>query len=122
MAASRRGSSHWSNVRKSAGKAAQAAWLAPNTASPQVTGRVCTWVVMEGRPRMLPDMVPVMAHSVLLAVRLGTICEKLVSTGTPPKAPTKSAWLADDTRTRRPVSSDKVRSGFLQNTTCAGYT
>ena len=65
-------------------------------------------------------MVPVMAHSVLPATRLGTVCAKPVSTGMPPSAPTKSACVDEDTRVRRPDNSDSVRSGCLQKITCAG--
>ncbi|MNV45811.1 hypothetical protein D3C71_1376190 [compost metagenome] len=122
MAASSRGSSRRSRARRSGGSASQAALLALNTASPQVTGSACTWEVRVCSPSVLPDMVPVMAHSVLPAVRLGTICAKPVSTGMPPSAPTKSAWVDDDTRVRRPARSARPRKGFLQNTTWAGYT
>ncbi|MNW21110.1 hypothetical protein D3C71_2218390 [compost metagenome] len=65
-------------------------------------------------------MVPVMAHSVLPADRLVTICAKPVSTGMPPSAPTKSAWLDEETRVRRPDRSARLRKGFLQKTTWAG--
>ena len=122
MAASSRGSSRRSSTRKSSGNANQAARLAPNTAKPQVTGKVCKCDVIFGSPSMLPDMVPVIAHSVLPEFRLGTICANPVSTGVAPNAPTKSACVAEDTRTRRPARSASERSVLLQNTTWAGYT
>ena len=42
--------------------------------------------------------------------------------GSAPRALTKSAWVDDDTRTRRPAKSARLRSGFAAKITCAGYT
>ncbi len=58
----------------------------------------------------------------LPAVTLGTIWAKPVSMGSAPRALTKSAWVDDDTRTRRPAKSARLRSGLPQKITCAGYT
>ena len=54
-------------------------------------------------PMVLPLMAPLMAQSVLPLSRSGNICDKPARTGVAPKALTKSAWVADDTRTRRPA-------------------
>ena len=120
MAASSGGNSLRSRVRRSAGRASQALRLAANRATPQFKGMACMCEVTACSPSPLPDSVPVMAQSMLPACTLETICANAVCTGVAPKAPTKSACAAEDTRTRRPDRSARAANGFLQNTTCAG--
>lgn len=69
---------------------------------------------------VLPDMVPVTAHSLSPALRLATIWPKPVCTGIPPTALMKSACEAEATRMRRPDRSARPVMAFLQKTTWAG--
>jgi hypothetical protein len=46
---------------------------------------------MSGKPTVNPDSVPVIAQSILPALKLPTIWANAVLTGVPPKAPIKSA-------------------------------
>ena len=120
MAASSRGSSWRSNLRKSSGRAFQVARLAPNRDKPQVIGMACMARVRWSSPMVLPVMAPVMAHSVLPESILLLVCANRISTGVPPRPLTQSDWVADETRTRRPLKSASRASGFLQNRICAG--
>ena len=62
----------------------------------------------------------VMAQSMLPPLRLATVWFSASSTGVPLSAVIRSAWVADDTRTRRPARSDSDVMAVLQNSTCAG--
>jgi len=69
---------------------------------------------------VLPDIAPVMAHSVFSEFMFAMISENSVKTGTPLSARMKSAWLLPDTRTRRPARSESRVTARLQKITWAG--
>ena len=64
---------------------------------PQVTGSACTWLIKLCSPSVLPDMVPVTAHSMLPRRHIGHDLGKAGEQGSAPGALTKSAWVDDDT-------------------------
>ena len=80
----------------------------------------CTCVVISCRPIVLPDIVPVIAHSMLPPRMFCMISAKLVCTGVPPSDSTKSDCAGLDVRTRRPARSARLAIGAAQNVTCAG--
>ena len=114
MDCSSRGNSLRSSAWTSAGSAAQAVPLATNTATPHAMGKVWMWLVTRSRPMVLPDIVPVMAQSMLPLRMAATISAKPVCTGTAPSAVTKSAMAGLETRTRRPARSARPVIALLQ--------
>ena len=122
IACSSFGNSPRSSACTSLASAFHAAALAPNTDNPQLIAIVCTCVVSSNSPMVLPDIVPVIAHSMLPLRTLGMMSAKLVCTGVPPSASTRSDCAGLEVRMRRPARSPRPLIGLLQKITCAGYT
>jgi len=71
-------------------------------------------------PIALPDIVPVIAQSMLPPRRLATTSAKAVCTGMAPSATTQSDCVALEMRILRPLRSARLARGLVQKVTCAG--
>ena len=93
---------------------------APKIDRPQLIAIEWMCVVTSCSPIVLPDIVPVMAHSMLPLFMLVMMSANPVCTGTPPSASIRSACGGLDVRMRRVARSARLVKGLLQKTTCAG--